>query len=188
MLGTRVAIFIDGGYLDWIAMHELKQAKIDYGKFSEALAGGRELLRTYYYHCEPYQSNPPTADEIDRFSKNQAFLARLNKLPHFEIRLGKLAYRGKNAEDGKPILVQKRVDIMLGVDMVLLAVKRTISHAVLVAGDSDFLPAVQVAKDEGVSLHLYHGVEQNPHKDLWDKCDDRTAITPAFIKPLLRSH
>ena len=188
MIGTRVAIFIDGGYLDWIARHELKQAKIDYGKLSQALAGGRELLRTYYYHCEPYQSNPPTAEEIERLSKNQAFLSRLNKLPHFEIRLGKLAYRGRSAEDGKPILVQKRVDIMLGVDLVLLAVKRTITHAVLVAGDSDFLPAVQVARDEGVSVHLYHGVEQNPHKDLWDKCDDRTPITPAFIKPLLRSN
>mgnify|MGYP001602103242 CR=1 FL=1 len=37
MPANRVAIFIDGAHLDWIAMNELK-VKIDYGKFAQALA------------------------------------------------------------------------------------------------------------------------------------------------------
>jgi len=181
---SRVAIFIDGGYLDWTLMHELNRAQLDYKKFSEKLAEGRDLLRTYYYHCEPWQSNPPTTEEAQRFSNMQRFLHRLKTFPNYEIRLGKLAFRGINQSDGKPILEQKRVDITLGVDMVLLSTKQRIEHAVLVAGDSDFLPAVQVARDEGVTVHLNPGAR--PHQDLWDRCDQRTQINAAFISSLLR--
>lgn len=187
MQATRAAIFIDGAYLDWVSKHELGQAKIDFGKLSATLASNLDVLRTYYYHCEPYQGNPPTTAEAERLSKMQSFLHRLKQLPRYEVRLGKLAFRGINAEDDKPIFEQKRVDILLGVDLVLLAVKQAISHAILIAGDSDFLPAVEVARNEGVFVHLYHGVQTPPHRDLWDKCDDRTAITPAFIQPLLRA-
>ena len=188
MPANRAAIFIDGGYLDWIVKQELGQARIDYGKLSEALAGGIPILRTYYYHCEPHQSNPPTKEESERLSKMQSFLQRLKQLPRYEVRLGKLAFRGINAEDNKPIFVQKRVDIMLGCDFVLLSTKQQISHAILVAGDSDFLPAVEVARNEGVLVHLYHGAQKAPHQDLWDKCDERTPITPEFVRPLLRNH
>ena len=188
MPANRAAIFIDGGYLDWVIRQELNQVRIDYGKFSEVIAGDVPILRTYYYHCEPYQGSPPTKEESERLSKMQSFLQRLKQLPRYEIRLGKLAFRGINAEDNKPIFVQKCVDIMLGCDLVLLSAKQQISHAVLVAGDSDFLPAVEVARNEGVLVHLYHGSQTAPHRDLWDKCDERTPITLDFIRPLLRSH
>ncbi len=63
--------------------------------------------------------------------------------------------------------------------MALLAGKNQITHAALLAGDSDFLPAVEAAKLEGVLIHLYHGPTY--HKDLWDQCDERTLIDQAFI-------
>lgn len=185
MNNGRVAIFIDGAYLDWILRDELSMARLDYGKLSLALANGLDILRTYYYHCEPYQSNPPTTEESKRLSSTQSFLHTLKQLPRYEIRLGKLAFRGIG-QDGKPILEQKRVDILLGVDLVSLSIKRSITHAILVTGDSDFLPAVQVARDEGVMVHLYHGIKTNPHKDLWDRCDERTAINENFVKAILR--
>lgn len=103
---TRVAIFVDGGYLDWVLRNELHQARIDYGKFSQALANGLEILRTYYYHCEPYQGSPPTTEEAERLSKMQAFLHNLKQLPRYEIRLGKIAFRGI-ASDGNPYSSRK---------------------------------------------------------------------------------
>lgn len=183
---TRAAIFIDGAYLDWILRNELDLARIDYGKFSQALAAGLDILRTYYYHCEPYQGSPPTTEEAARLSKMQSFLHNLKQLPRYEIRLGKIAFRGTSL-DGKPILEQKRVDILLGVDLVSLSVKQMITHAILVTGDSDFLPAIDVARNEGVLVHLFHGSKNPPHRELWDRCDERTPITQTFIKPLLRS-
>ncbi|MGB4681268.1 MAG: hypothetical protein WBH65_01910 [Dethiobacteria bacterium] len=37
-------------------------------KLAEWMAGGIELLRTYYYHCLPYKSNPPTEEESERYT------------------------------------------------------------------------------------------------------------------------
>jgi len=66
------------------------------------------------------------------------------------------------------------VDILLGVDLVQLAAKQNIQEAVLVAGDSDFIPAIVAAKAEGVLVKLFHGA--NPHNELWQESDERTRI------------
>ena len=52
--------------------------------------------------------------------------ARAVQQRRFEVRLGKLAYRGKDHE-GNPIFQQKKVDCMVGVDMALLAGKGRIT-------------------------------------------------------------
>ncbi len=71
---SRVAIFIDGGYLDYVLRQQFNMARVDYGKLAEYLAGGIDILRTYYYHCLPYQGNPPTAEESNRLASMQSFL------------------------------------------------------------------------------------------------------------------
>ena len=82
-------------------------------------------------------------------------------------------------QDGRPIFQQKRVDILLGVDLTLLAAKRQIQTAILIAGDSDFIPAVRAAKDEGVAMVLVHG--DNCHHDLWQEADERFRIDQKLI-------
>ncbi|HVA46481.1 MAG TPA: NYN domain-containing protein [Pirellulales bacterium] len=74
---------------------------------------------------------------------------------------------------------QKRVDILLGVDLALLAAKHQITDAAILAGDSDFLPAIAAAKPEGVVIHLFHG--GSPHRDLMELCDERNRITQEFV-------
>jgi len=96
--------------------------------------------------------------------------------------LGRLEYRGVDA-NGKPIFEQKRVDILMGVDFALLAAKHQITDAALLAGDSDFLPAVEAAKPEGVVIHLFHGA--SPHSDLFNHCDERVRIDKALIDSIL---
>ncbi|MEN6459784.1 MAG: NYN domain-containing protein [Syntrophomonas sp.] len=184
-MADKVAMFIDGAYLDKILQNEFSYARIDYEKFSSWMSQNIQVLRTYYYNCLPYQSNPPTKDESIRFSKKQSFYNRLSELPQYEIRLGKLEFRGYNSE-GSPIFIQKRVDILLGVDLVLLAAKNKISHATILAGDSDFLPAITVAKNEGVFITLVHGNENPPHDDLWKAADLRLALSNEIINSVLR--
>lgn len=180
----RVAVFIDGGYLDKVLASEYGMARLDYADFAAALCGRDEMLRTYYYHCPPWQGNPPTPEEQLRFSGKERFFDALRSLPSFEVRLGRLERRGVN-EDGSPNFVQKRVDIQLGVDLVQLSVKHRIDRAVLVTGDSDFLPAVFAAKNEGVRVDLVHGAQY--HFDLWQACDVRLGIDIALVDRVRRN-
>lgn len=178
-------ISIDGAYLDYTLRGEFGEARIAYEQLSARLALDIDILRTYYYNCLPYQSNPATIEERERFSRAQSFCRALERLPRYEVRLGQLAFRGRR-DDGQPIFVQKRVDIMLGVDLAILAGTRQITHAALLAGDSDFLPAVQAAKQQGVLVTLWHGRHNPPHDELWRECDERMLITQEIIDAIKR--
>jgi uncharacterized LabA/DUF88 family protein len=174
----RVASFIDGAYLDALVRDECGGGRIDYEKLSHKMAQGIDILRTYYYNCLPYQKPKPLPEEATRFAQAQKFHTALRALPRFEVREGMLVFRG-NDDMGRPIYVQKGVDIQFGVDLVLFSAKQQISHAALIAGDSDLIPAVSVAKNEGVLIHLFHG--KSAHRKLVELADERTLITPEFL-------
>jgi uncharacterized LabA/DUF88 family protein len=183
----QTAIFVDGGYFDRVS-RDCGSPRIDFGKLATELAKPDDLLRTYYYHCLPYMSPVPTPEEEERYAGKQRFFSALNRLNRFEVREGKLEFRGTDRDSARPIFEQKRVDIYLGVDLVLLSVKQKIHRAILITGDSDFLPAIRAAKNEGVLVHLYHGTgPQQPHRDLWEEADDRTVITPDLLTTFLLS-
>ena len=181
-MAERVANFIDGAYWQRIVADEFNRARIDFSALARAMANETDILRSYYYHCMPYQSSRPSREESERYAASQRFYTALELLPRFEVRLGRLEFRGNRA-DGRPIFEQKRVDIMLGVDMVQLAAKGHITQANLLAGDSDFIPAVAVAKAEGVLVKLFHG--NGCHSDLLREVDERVKFDQAFIDPLL---
>jgi uncharacterized LabA/DUF88 family protein len=181
----QTAIFVDGGYFDRVS-RDCGSPRIDFGKLATELSKPDDLLRTYYYHCLPYMSPVPTQEEEERYAGKQRFFSALNRLNRFEVREGKLEYRGTDRESGRPIFEQKRVDIYLGVDLIMLATKQRIHRAILITGDSDFLPAIRAAKNEGVLIHLFHGSgPQQPHRDLWEEVDDRTVITPEILQKFL---
>ena len=72
----------------------------------------------------------------------------------------------------------------MGVDLVLLAAKHQISDAAILAGDSDFLPAIDAAKPEGVVIHLF-----TVNIPITTSCRDLmnyTRISQAFIDSILR--
>ena len=49
---------------------------------------------------------------------------------------------------------QKGVDMRIGLDIASLALKRQVDQIVLVAGDSDFVPAAKLARREGIDFLL----------------------------------
>ncbi len=181
-MGT-VAIFVDGGYLDHVSM-DCGSPRIDFARFSEVLAGSDELLRTYYYHCLPYTSEQPTEEELARLEGKKRFFLALTRIGRYEVREGKLELSGNDCT-GAPLFQQKRVDTTLGVDMITLAMRGNITRAILISGDSDFVPIVQAVKAQGVLVHLYHGTGENkPHRDLWDAADLRSVINQDLLKDL----
>ena len=151
----KVGIFIDGGYLQRILKDVFGEPSIDHKQLSEEMARGKDILRTYYYDCLPYQGNPPSQEESRRVSAKQKFFSYLNNLPKYQVQEGTLAYRGRD-NNGRPIFVQKGIDVKISVDMLLLAAQRSISEAILVSGDSDLLPAVIGVKNFGVNVTLGH--------------------------------
>jgi uncharacterized LabA/DUF88 family protein len=197
---ARLAIFIDGGYVDALCRTEFGGQMVDYGRLSEEIttvinsrtAEPLDLLRAMYYHCPPYQSNPPTLEESQRTASFRSFEAALSSLPRFTVRLGRLQSQGIGA-NGRPIFVQKQVDLMLGLDIGLLSAKGQIQHIALVAGDSDLLPAVRAAKNEGVSVWLFHGPASGRDgrstysRELWMAVDDRVEIDAPFVGRVARA-
>lgn len=179
---TRAAIFIDGGYLDKVLRNEFGGAKIQYDllsqKIGECIDLGSKIFRTYYYHCLPYKSNPPTQEESRRYANLQSFFAALQRLPRFEVRQGRLARRGPD-RDGNYTYEQKMVDVLLSIDLVSLAAKNQVTDIILIAGDSDFVPAIEIAKREGVTIWLFHG--RTYHIDLWTIADERVHLDQHFI-------
>ena len=190
---ARLAIFIDGGYVDQLASNEFS-VWVDYNKLvreilnliSSKTAEPLDLLRTYYYHCLPYQGSPPTAMEEEQFAGKRRFFNALRRLDRFTVREGRLKFRGHDSQ-GKPIFQQKRTDLMLGLDFALLSGKHQITHAALVAGDSDFIPAVEIAQQEGIMVCLFHGPskarreESTYAQELWYTSDERFELDRDFM-------
>jgi len=160
----KTAIIIDSGYINAIFQSHIN-VKIDYRKMIENLSVGKDLLRAYYYFCPPYLSTPPTADEKKRQSGFNKFLYRLRKIPRLTLRQGKLEKR----PDG---FKQKRVDIMMAVDLVTLSTRSQIDSAIIIAGDSDLIPAIDIAKNNGTIIYLYYHYKC-VHDELFNACDER---------------
>ena len=106
------------------------------------------------------------------------FIYTIKKLPRFEVRLGRLGCVGGE-------FIQKRVDISLAVDLVRLGCARVIGKAVIVTGDSDFLPAIEAAKDMGVLTVLYYS-KTSVHDELLAAVDEGFAIDESLIERVKR--
>ena len=159
-----LTVFVDGDYLAKALNPGPMRIRVDYSLLGEQVrrivdqdsSNPIDLLRTYYYTCPPYQAQRPTPDQESRMNGYLKFRNKMESLPRLTLREGRLHFRGRDA-NGNAIFQQKRVDLLLGLDIALLSAKSRVTHIALVAGDSDFLPAVEVAKREGVAVWLFHG-------------------------------
>lgn len=163
----RAGIFIDGGYI----LNQLKNRNItpDYQALTSYFlkplrqSVSLDLMRCYFYYCAPWTSENPTEEEQARLDKYDAFVEQIESMDRWAIRQGKLERR---FDGKKEYFEQKRVDVLLSCDLVRHAAAGHIQHAILVAGDSDFIPAVEAAKESGVTITLFAGEYNTVHSDL----------------------
>ncbi len=138
----RVMIFIDGSNLYHVLKQNTDKQNLDYKKFSEKLCGDRELIRTYYYNIrQESPDNPKLAESQDRF------LSSLYETDYLEVKLGIWKQRGHT-------MVEKGVDVMIASDLIAHAYEDHYDTAILVSGDADFFPALQVVKDTGKQVEV----------------------------------
>lgn len=143
-----------------------------------------ELYRIFYYDCPPLNKklqHPITKQNID-FSKSEravwrtTFFDRLNSKRKVALRLGKMDEVNTNwvinprltnklingsleisqleENDVTLSIKQKGVDMRIGIDIASLAYKKLVNRIVLIAGDSDFVPAAKLARREGMDFIL----------------------------------
>jgi uncharacterized LabA/DUF88 family protein len=163
----RAAIFIDGAYLlSFYKKHNLEPKYEDLPDiFLKPLRKSvqLDLLRCYFYYCPPFMSPEPTDSEKRRMEEHDVFMERLESIDRWSVRLGKLQRRW---EGNREYFEQKRVDVLMSVDMVRHSAAGHIQHAIVIAGDSDFIPAIEATKESGATVTLWHGEANTIHRDL----------------------
>jgi uncharacterized LabA/DUF88 family protein len=141
----RIMIFIDGSNLYHSLKSSFKRTDLDMGKFCHKLLDKRRLVRIYYYNAEVGRREEP-----ERYKDQRAFFAGVTAIPYCELRLGRLVY---NNWPGSPPY-EKGVDIQLATDMITHSFKDNYDVAILVAGDNDFVGALQSVKDNGKNVEV----------------------------------
>ena len=141
----RVMIFIDGSNLYHSLKNYFSRTDLDMGKFSHRLLDKRRLARIYYYNARVGRKEEP-----ERYQDQQKFFAGINAIPYCELRLGRLVY---NNWPGTPPY-EKGVDIQLATDMITHSFKNNYDVAILVAGDNDYVGALQSVKDNGKHVEV----------------------------------
>ena len=144
----------------------------------------RQLYRVFYYDCPPLEKTVyhPLLKKNIVFKKNETyqwtidFYEQLKQKRKFALRMGKLSdtYAGFSLSQDKlkkmlagEITVddldesdfhinfeQKGVDMKIGLDIASLAYKKQVDQIILIAGDSDFVPAAKLARREGIDFIL----------------------------------
>jgi uncharacterized LabA/DUF88 family protein len=132
-------IFIDGSNLFHACKAFRQEFKIDYKKLRDALTAGRKLIRTYYYGS----FNPENEEVRDR---QMRFYHALEE-EGFHVFKKPLRKRSKS-------LIEKGIDIALAVDMLALGFQKAYDVAIIVSGDGDFTPAVEVIKSLGLRVEV----------------------------------
>lgn len=182
----KASVFIDGGYFAKVRQ-QLGIYDVSFVNFSDLLCGSMERHFTFYYDAPPFQSNPPTTDERTRKSRFDRFVYSLRSNPRFQVRLGKLSRINQNCANcghTSTIYKQKRVDNLLTVDLTRAIWKDQISKAILVTGDSDFVPAVEEANRAQILTHVYflRSPQTTIHDELYMACSERTEITRDLLE------
>ena len=144
----------------------------------------RRLYRIFYYDCPPLGKtvyHPLLKRGID-FRRSETytwandFHNELRKRRKFALRFGELSdefamFQISNAalkdlcngkrkveeleeRDFSISFKQKGVDMKIGIDIASLAYKKQVDQIILIAGDSDFVPAAKLARREGIDFIL----------------------------------
>ena len=144
----------------------------------------RRLYRIFYYDCEPIGRRSVyhplmrkniDLDKSETYTWSTMFIEELKRRRKFALRLGHLSdqmYYNLKPEVTKDLCTGKRtvedlterdfsfnsqqkgVDMKIGVDIASLAYKKQVDQIILIAGDSDFVPAAKLARREGIDFVL----------------------------------
>ncbi|MFC1860667.1 NYN domain-containing protein [Chloroflexota bacterium] len=169
----RVMIFIDGSNLYHSLKSFFKKTDLDMGKFCNKLLQKRRLIRIYYYNARVGYKEEP-----ERFGDQQKFFTSVAAVPYTELRLGRLVYNNWPASPP----YEKGVDIQLATDMITHSFKNNYDVALLVAGDNDYVGAIQAVKDNGKNVEVALFGKERTSMQLRKVSDQVVVINDRLLK------
>lgn len=199
----KALVLVDGKYYEVIK--KVFNIDLNIVKFSNFLCGENcERLRTYYYDALPWTaSKDPAPEDVNRKARKQRYFDFLNLQERVQVRLGrcdkKVIYCPNCLKNNKKKVLlrcpecgeiyvkfdQKLVDVLLSIDVTKFSATRQIDKIIVIAGDSDFVPAVESAKENGVVVKLVYAQDESKgigtHDELLRKCDERLQLTDEFF-------
>jgi uncharacterized LabA/DUF88 family protein len=135
--GIRLRIFIDGGYLFKVFDPYRQQGyRFSCKRLQRKLSENYHLLKVHYVNSINLR-NPATKAKQERF-----YYGHLKDQLGWEVTILPLQWPGGKAE-------QKGTDSTITLLIHDLAVKNEYDTAILLAADSDFVPPVDLAKEQG---------------------------------------
>jgi uncharacterized LabA/DUF88 family protein len=175
-------------------------AQIIYKNAKLALAPkGESLNRIFFYDSEPHEGNTrnPISKETvpcitpERVEARRRFFAELGQMPFIALRRGVVKPRGWvlrmnylkklmasagtpppiTADDMRLSLTQKGVDMRIGIDVATLAIKKQVDRIILISGDLDMIPAMKLARREGVQVAIVQVAGKHLHHELIEDSD-----------------
>lgn len=147
-------VFIDGHYLSLISkrLGEGKYLRIDYNQFAISIAKSQKLwcFKTFYYVAPPFQSYPPTKNEMERKRNYDKFVSKFRNIPEFIIREGRCQRIGNKYN-------QKGVDTLFTMDLFDICTNSDdIKTIILLACDTDFVPILKRLREKGIKIILFY--------------------------------
>ena len=122
------------------------------------------FLRLIVYYAA--EADPSSQERADKQAATIAWLAEVQRVPDVHVRWGDVIHRPRKG--GR---IQKRVDVMLAVDMMKHAFRHTMDRAILLAGDLDFQPLVQEVVEAGCRVTVAAAVGRSGAAELLDTAD-----------------
>jgi uncharacterized LabA/DUF88 family protein len=167
-------VFIDGSNLYHSLKNTFQRTDIDIGKFCEKLLEKRRLVRIYYYNAMVGMKQEP-----ERYRNQLAFFNSVKQIPYLEMRVGRLVYT--NDWPHSPPY-EKGIDIMLTTDLLTHSYRRNYDVAILVAGDTDYVGAIQAVKNNGQNMEVALFGNESTSRDLRDVADRIVDIDARFLR------
>ncbi len=169
----RVMIFIDGSNLYHSLKATFQRTDIDMGKLAEKLLERRRLIRVYYYNARVGRREEP-----ERYKRQETFFNGVAQTPYFELKLGRLVYQ--DWPNSPPY--EKGVDIMLATDLLTHSFKNNYDIGILVAGDADYVGALQAVKDNGKNVEVALFGRESTSRALREVADRVHTIDGRFLR------
>lgn len=211
-MADRAILFIDGNNwyhgLREAGLGDL--GRLDYSKISAKLVGPRQWVATRYYIGQLPQSgesalyaeqrrflaglkatDPRISVHMGRLEQrpveSPAAEAILSYLANLSVRIDtavfhELARIAREHQRGIT-LVEKAVDVMIAVDMVMMAVKDELDAVYLLSADGDFTPAVHAARGLGKKVYV---VSPQPGAQLASAANASIPLTQGWFQDCFR--
>lgn len=134
--------------------------------------------KCFYYDAIPVRNeSEPEVDYLNRTAPQRGRHQRAAKADGVHVYEGDARMRRKQ-------LQQKKVDVMIAVDLMHHTFRRNMHKATLLTGDGDFRPLVDAVVREGMELSLWYPPgETSP--DILDAADIRTPLGVQSIRNIL---